>query len=129
MDLRSTRNRRLVAVIASALLVVGMTPSLSGSQAPPRSPDSSPANGRSGFLDSIAAFLGLHEANPTASRPANVALDVVGVPRHDPIPAGVRWPEVKRVKELTGKRTANAAFWQLADGRVQTKVSPTQRFY
>jgi len=38
-------------------------------------------------------------------------------------PAGKAWPAEKRVRELTGRRTANGRFFQLADGRVQAEIS------
>jgi hypothetical protein len=38
-------------------------------------------------------------------------------------PAGKVWPAERRVRELTGRRTANGRFFQLADGRVQAEIS------
>nr|WSY52321.1 DNRLRE domain-containing protein [Streptomyces sp. NBC_00886] len=38
-------------------------------------------------------------------------------------------PKAKRVRELTGKRTANARFWQLSDGRVQAELSAVPTSY
>jgi hypothetical protein len=55
--------------------------------------------------------------------PGSVDLGVDGVPRVEPAAEGVRWPEPVRVAELTGRRSANASFFQLADGRVQAEIS------
>jgi RHS repeat-associated protein len=38
-------------------------------------------------------------------------------------PAGKAWPAEKRVRELPERRTANARFYQLSDGRVQAEIS------
>ncbi|MEV4481857.1 DNRLRE domain-containing protein [Micromonospora coxensis] len=45
-----------------------------------------------------------------------------------PPPAKV-WPPQKRVKELTGKRTANGRVYQLADGRTQAEISVVPLHY
>src|SRR5512139_195567 len=51
-------------------------------------------------------------------------LKVAGVPRRDPAPKSVKAAPVKRVEELTGRRTAHARYWRLADGRIQAELSP-----
>nr|WP_309504752.1 DNRLRE domain-containing protein [Streptomyces sp. KM273126] len=38
-------------------------------------------------------------------------------------------PKAKRVRELTGKRTANSRFWQMSDGRVQAELSAEPTSY
>lgn len=38
-------------------------------------------------------------------------------------------PKAKRVRELTGKRTANARFWQLSDGRIEAELSAVPESY
>ncbi|MFE6176483.1 DNRLRE domain-containing protein [Streptomyces sp. NPDC056464] len=38
-------------------------------------------------------------------------------------------PKAKRVRELAGKRTANARFWQLSDGRVEAELSAVPTSY
>ncbi|MFI0925360.1 DNRLRE domain-containing protein [Streptomyces sp. NPDC021012] len=47
----------------------------------------------------------------------------------DKLPKGKAAPKAKRVAELTGKRTANARYWQLSDGRVQAEVSAVPTGY
>ncbi|WP_228039807.1 golvesin C-terminal-like domain-containing protein [Streptomyces chromofuscus] len=38
-------------------------------------------------------------------------------------------PKAKRVRELTGKRTSNARFWQMSDGRVEAELSAAATSY
>jgi hypothetical protein len=45
-----------------------------------------------------------------------------------PLPAR-KWPAQRRVKELTGKRTANSKVYQLSDGRLQAEISPAPLHY
>ncbi|MCZ0979541.1 hypothetical protein O1L60_11890 [Streptomyces diastatochromogenes] len=51
------------------------------------------------------------------------------VPSREKLPKGKAAPQSKRVAELTGKRTANARYWQLSDGRVQAEVSAVPTGY
>ncbi|MCX4537549.1 hypothetical protein [Streptomyces sp. NBC_01669] len=45
------------------------------------------------------------------------------IPSRQKLPKGKRLPAAKRVKELTGKRTSQARFWQMSDGRVEAELS------
>ncbi|MEW2626097.1 DNRLRE domain-containing protein [Streptomyces sp. NPDC048106] len=45
------------------------------------------------------------------------------------LPKGRNAPKPKRVGELTARRTANARFWKLSDGRVQAEVSAVPTSY
>lgn len=45
------------------------------------------------------------------------------------LPKGKAEPRAKRVRELTSKRTANARFWQLSDGRVEVELSAVPTSY
>ncbi|MEV6249756.1 sugar-binding protein, partial [Streptomyces sp. NPDC051742] len=45
------------------------------------------------------------------------------------LPAGKAAAKPKRVAELTGKRSANARYWMLSDGRVQAEVSAVPTGY
>ncbi|SED95492.1 RHS repeat-associated core domain-containing protein [Streptomyces sp. TLI_105] len=51
------------------------------------------------------------------------------LPSREKLPKGKAAPKPKRVAELTGKRTANARYWQLSDGRVQAEVSAVPTGY
>ncbi|WP_446210444.1 golvesin C-terminal-like domain-containing protein [Micromonospora sp. IBSANI012] len=45
------------------------------------------------------------------------------------LPAGVRKQPAKRVKELTGRRSATTRVYKMSDGRLQAEVSATPQFY
>ncbi|MEH1057232.1 DNRLRE domain-containing protein [Micromonospora sp. CPCC 206171] len=45
------------------------------------------------------------------------------------LPAGVRKKPAKRVKELTGRRSATTRVYKMSDGRLQAEVSATPQFY
>ncbi|MCZ4606912.1 DNRLRE domain-containing protein [Streptomyces sp. Lzd4kr] len=45
------------------------------------------------------------------------------------LPKGKTAPKAKRVKELKGRRTANARFWELSDGRVEAELSAVPTSY
>ena len=112
----------LLAGVLSAFMTAGL-----GSAAP--SGESGSATTRDGGT-SLSDFLrGLVGGHPAADKgapapPRSVDLHLAGVPREDPVPPGVVWPQQKRVQELAERRTANAKFFQLSDGRVQAEVSP-----
>ncbi|MGP4050000.1 DNRLRE domain-containing protein [Streptomyces sp. 2A115] len=55
--------------------------------------------------------------------------DELGIADRQKLPRGKKDPEAKRVRELTGKRTSNARFWQLSDGRVQAELSAQPTSY
>jgi hypothetical protein len=54
---------------------------------------------------------------------------IAGLTVDQPPPTGQAWPAQKRVKELTGKRTANSRVYQLSDGRTQAEISATPLHY
>lgn len=62
-------------------------------------------------------------------RPKTPPLALVDVPRRQAAPVGAAMPEPKRVREVPERRTANASFFQLADGRTQAEVSSTPVHY
>nr|WP_079001422.1 DNRLRE domain-containing protein [Streptomyces sp. AS58] len=55
--------------------------------------------------------------------------DEAGVADRQKLPEGKVAPKAKRVAELTGRRTANARFFKLSDGRVQAEVSAVPTAY
>jgi RHS repeat-associated protein len=63
---------------------------------------------------------GLHGS---VKAPKGRDLGVGAVPRRDLVPKGRVLPPVRRVGELTSRRTANSRFFRLSDGRVQAEVS------
>jgi RHS repeat-associated protein len=52
-----------------------------------------------------------------------------GLAVDQPAPVGKAWPAQKRVKELTGKRTANSRVYLLSDGRTQSEISMAPLHY
>lgn len=52
-----------------------------------------------------------------------------GLARDEKPLAGRKWPAQKRVRELTGKRTANSRVYQLSDGRTQAEISAVPLHY
>ncbi|MEV4426254.1 hypothetical protein AB0K23_12920, partial [Streptomyces sp. NPDC049602] len=51
------------------------------------------------------------------------------LPSREKLPKGKAAPKAKRVAELAGRRTANARYWMLSDGRVQAEVSAVPTGY
>ncbi|WP_405806579.1 DNRLRE domain-containing protein [Streptomyces sp. NBC_00210] len=45
------------------------------------------------------------------------------IPSREKLPKGKKLPKAKRVKELTNRRTPQARFWQLSDGRVEAELA------
>jgi YD repeat-containing protein len=125
---RVTRRRLLlVGVVVLVLLVSGSptTPELT------RPPELN-AGGESGesLREGLRRLLGIgDEGGAELALPANVDLGWDVVPREEPALAAVRWPEPERLGELTDRRTANASFFQLSDGRVQAEISATPVHY
>ncbi|GII56068.1 hypothetical protein Pth03_44570 [Planotetraspora thailandica] len=62
-------------------------------------------------------------------QPETRDLGAADVPRQGPLPKSEKAPPARRVKELTGRRTANAKIFQLADGRLQEELSATPMHY
>jgi hypothetical protein len=86
--------------------------------------------GGHGFLDGLRRVVGLGgDRDAGSGLPGSVDLGVDGVPRDEPVAEAVRWTEPVRVGELTGRRTANASFFELSDGRVQAEISATPVHY
>ncbi|MBG6106099.1 MULTISPECIES: DNRLRE domain-containing protein [Micromonospora] len=71
--------------------------------------------------DNLVGGSGSGRAKPEA---VSAALAVQEKP-----PPAQAWPPQKRVKELTGKRTANSRVYQLADGRTQAEISAVPLHY
>ncbi|MEV4755359.1 DNRLRE domain-containing protein [Micromonospora sp. NPDC049559] len=110
----------LVGVLALALvLTVGGMEGLPRGASAPRTPSAGADEGP-GLLSRLnGAARGL-VGGSGRSRPEPVSAGLA-VEQH--APAGKAWPPEKRVRELPEKRTANARYFQLSDGRVQAEVS------
>ncbi|MGN9892070.1 golvesin C-terminal-like domain-containing protein [Micromonospora sp. L31] len=66
------------------------------------------------------------DGGPRKARPEAVS---AGLAVNEKPPPAKNWPPQKRVKELTGKRTANGKVYQLADGRTQAEISMVPLHY
>ncbi|NUT20964.1 MAG: DNRLRE domain-containing protein [Hamadaea sp.] len=82
-----------------------------------------------GFWDPIRRLFGASTAPRPKAPPKSVDLKLDGVPHDDPGTKGKAWGPAKRVKELTARRTQNARFYLLSDGRMQAEVSQTPLNY
>ncbi|MFB7223082.1 hypothetical protein, partial [Streptomyces sp. NPDC056227] len=51
------------------------------------------------------------------------------IPSREKLPKGKKLAKPKRVKELTERRTSQARFWQLSDGRVEAELSAVPLSY
>jgi RHS repeat-associated protein len=79
-----------------------------------------------GFVDTLEDWF----TDDDGEKPVEPAShDEAGVADRQKLPKGKVAPKPKRVKELTGRRTANARYWQLSDGRVQAEVSAVPTAY
>lgn len=78
-----------------------------------------------GLVEGFRNFLGLDEDDTEAAEPP--ALPDTGVPRNDHLPKGRDAAPAKRIKELEDRRTPNARYWRLSDGRVSPRSPPSPR--
>ncbi|MGW5778820.1 hypothetical protein, partial [Streptomyces sp. NPDC003863] len=74
-----------------------------------------------GITDAFGGWFSSDEEETDTKGPKTGGTPVL--PSRETLPKGKAAPKAKRVAELTGKRTANARYWQLSDGRVQAEVS------
>lgn len=51
------------------------------------------------------------------------------IPSREKLPKGEKLPKAKRVKELTDRRTSQARFWQLSDGRIEAELTAVPTSY
>ncbi|WP_154937200.1 DNRLRE domain-containing protein [Micromonospora palomenae] len=80
-----------------------------------------------GFLSKLGnAARDLVDGGPRKARPEAVS---AGLAVNEKPPPAKNWPPQKRVKELTGKRTANGRVYQLSDGRTQAEISMVPLHY
>lgn len=115
---------RLQAASLVVCLALGLAPAQVASAAPlvEKAGPGAQAEDDKGFWDGVRNLVG-GGGKATPARPVSVDLHQNGVPRQEPQRPGVAWPAQKRVRELTARRTENAKFFQLADGRVQAEIS------
>ncbi|WP_406172900.1 DNRLRE domain-containing protein [Streptomyces sp. NBC_00996] len=87
---------------------------------------SSEGSGGKGFVDTLKGWFSDDDGGGHAKPPSHDELDIAD---RQKLPKGRNAPKAKRVRELTGKRTSNARFWQMSDGRVQAELSAVPTSY
>ncbi|MGS2615359.1 golvesin C-terminal-like domain-containing protein [Micromonospora sp. LZ34] len=112
-----------------AALVLALVATLGGTQLLPDQERNSAANSEGD--GNLLSRLGDAAGNLVngGSRPAKPEVVSAGLAVQEKAPAAKTWPPQKRVKELTGKRTANSKVYQLSDGRTQAEISAVPLHY
>ncbi|ORT59515.1 DNRLRE domain-containing protein [Streptomyces sp. CB03238] len=114
--------RRYVSCLVAAAVAGTLLPQLAYA-APPGAPGDGDDKG---VVDTIAGWFSDDEEQSAAAPPEGGKLEI---PSREKLPRGQALPEPKRVKELTERRTSQARFWQLSDGRVQAELSAVPTSY
>ncbi|WP_147437332.1 hypothetical protein [Micromonospora musae] len=121
---RNLRGPLIAALVMALAATVGGTAVLSDQR--PEGSASAHDDG-TGLFDRLGdAARGLVGDGPGRPRPEVIS---AGLSVHEKAPAAKVWPPQKRVKELTGKRTANSKTYQLSDGRTQAEISAAPVHY
>lgn len=117
------RRRRLAATAISVTLLASMAP------ASPALAQASAAAAGPGLLSQLASGIGgLFAETPRGQMRAGTGAAALSGRTGTAAP-GKPKPPGKRVKELTGKRSANGTVFQLEDGRRQVELSSVPRHY
>ncbi|MFG2331527.1 DNRLRE domain-containing protein [Streptomyces sp. NPDC048604] len=109
------RARRLLAVSGVMAVVATISP-LPAYAAPPDG---------DAIVDGIKSWFG-GDGEKDAAPPR---LPDTAVPSNEHLPKGKAAAKPRRVKELTDRRTPQARYWQLSDGRIQSEVSGVATHY
>ncbi len=106
-------HRRLLSCLVVSAVAGTLLPQVAYA-APP-----SPSTGDDkGVIDTIAGWFSDDEGGTKPPVGGNLE-----IPSREKLPRGEKLPAAKRVKELTAKRTSQARFWQLSDGRVEAELT------
>ncbi|MFP8941101.1 DNRLRE domain-containing protein [Streptomyces fenghuangensis] len=116
------RYRRLLSGLVVSAVMGTLLPQVA--YAAPASKDGD--DGGRGVVDTVADWFSGDEDDGEAAPPADGR---AALPSREKLPRGKKTPAAKRVKELTGRRTAHARFWQLSDGRVEAELSAVPTSY
>ncbi|WP_345654406.1 golvesin C-terminal-like domain-containing protein [Streptomyces siamensis] len=79
-----------------------------------------------GIVDTLKGWFGDDDGGKLDKPPSHDELDVAD---RQKLPKGRTAPKAVRVRELTGRRTSSARFWQMSDGRVQAELSAVPTSY
>ncbi len=121
IEVRSSYRRYVSCLVVSA--VAGTLLPQVAYAAPPSGPPG--RDDGKGVVDTVAGRLSDDEQQEMKP-PSD---DRSEIPSREKLAKGKAAPKPKRVAELTGKRTANARYWRLSDGRVQAEVSAVPTGY
>jgi RHS repeat-associated protein len=121
---RIRSGRWLVAGAMSVVMVMGTgVPAIAASGLAP-----APSGG--GFWNHLSSlFSGGSKTPAPKAPPKSRDLGIDGVPHDDGAAPGKAWATPKRTAELTGRRTQNARYYRLSDGRMQAEMSQTPMNY
>jgi Disaggregatase related repeat/TGF-beta propeptide len=122
--LRTARFRTLVIALCLSLALPGLAllPARPAVAAPDPTTTTAPGSGGGpGVTDRLKGLLGIGGNAATNGQAA--------LPHPATKPAANKSLKPKRVKELTGRRTARAKFFQLEDGRVEAELSAAPVHY
>jgi RHS repeat-associated protein len=72
-----------------------------------------------GIVDTVKGWFADDDGKELDAPPVRNDLEMAD---RQKLPRGEKETEAKRVRELTGRRTSSARFWQLSDGRVQAEL-------
>ncbi|MGW0886121.1 golvesin C-terminal-like domain-containing protein [Streptomyces sp. NPDC002671] len=86
-------------------------------------------HGGKGIVDTVKGWFGdgRHVGGHRLVKP--LSHDELDVADRQKLPRGKAEPQAKRIRELKGRRTSTARFWQLSDGRVQAELSAVPTVY
>ncbi|MFG3475022.1 DNRLRE domain-containing protein [Streptomyces sp. NPDC047980] len=112
--------RRYLSCLVVSAVVTTLLPQIA--YAAPASPSS---DDDKGVIDTIAGWFSDDEAGADKP-PVGGKLEI---PSRQKLPKGKVLPQAKRVKELTQRRTPQARFWQMSDGRIEAELSASPESY
>jgi YD repeat-containing protein len=113
-------HRRYLSCLVVSAVVTTLLPQIA--YAAPASPSS---DDDKGVVDTIAGWFSDDEAGEDKP-PVGGKLEI---PSRQKLPKGRVLPQPKRVKELTQRRTPQARFWQMSDGRIEAELSASPESY
>ncbi|WP_382054208.1 DNRLRE domain-containing protein [Streptomyces atrovirens] len=113
--------RRYLSCLVAAAIAGTLLPQVAYAASP-----SEPGKGdEKGFFDTVTDWFG----DDGEKNPEPPSYGERGIADRQKLPKGKNAPKAKRVKELTGRRTANARYWRMSDGRTEVELSAVPTSY
>ncbi|MFC8421082.1 DNRLRE domain-containing protein [Streptomyces sp. NPDC057236] len=113
--------RRYLSCLVVAAIAGTLLPQVAYA-APPSEPEK---GDEKGFFDSVTDWFG----DDDEKTPEPPSYGDRGIADRQKLPKGKNAPKAKRVEELTGRRTANARYWRMSDGRTEVELSAVPTSY